>query len=47
MPIRWSKCIQAAGDYFEGEGYPFDPEDLPEASDSEEEAGSSDSSDDV
>ncbi len=46
MPIRWSKCCNAEGEYFEGTNTPFSPEDLPsedaESTDSEETTDSSD-----
>ncbi len=36
LPVHWSKCVQADGEYFEGQGVPFDPEDLPQETDSED-----------
>ncbi len=29
MPIWWSKCVQARGEYFEGSGIPHNPDHLP------------------
>ncbi len=44
LPIRWSKCCSAGGDYFEGTNTTFNPEDLP-AEDAEASQDSDDSSD--
>ncbi len=35
MPVRWSKCVSAAGEYFEGGSYCYNPEDLPHNTSSE------------
>ncbi len=43
MPVRWSKCCNAEGEYFEGTNTSFSPEDLP-AEDAEQ-SDSDDSSD--
>ncbi len=43
LPVCWAKCVQAGGDYFEGDGLQV-PDFMVEISDSEqEEASSSDS----
>ncbi len=43
MPVRWSKCCNAGGEYFEGTNTPFSPEDLP--AESAEDSDSDESSD--
>ena len=40
LPVRWSKCVQAKGEYFEGQGIPFDPEDLPLETESDSDSDS-------
>ncbi len=35
MPVRWSKCVSAEGEYFEGRSYNYNPEDLPHNTSSE------------
>ncbi len=46
MPVCWSKCVSAGGEYFEGGSHPVNLEDLPvntsdeETPDSDSEAGS-------
>ncbi len=44
LPIRWAKCIQAGGDYFEGDGLQV-PDFMVEVSESESEEDSSSDSD--
>ncbi len=35
MPVRWSKCVEAQGEYFEGSNHQFNPADLPPDNSSE------------
>lgn len=47
LPVCWSKCVQSAGEYFKGQGVPFNPEDLPQEIESEDDGSSSDAFSDV
>ncbi len=40
MPLRWSKCLQANGESFEGGNHQYDPQDLPHGSSSESDSDS-------
>ncbi len=35
MAVRWSKCVEADGEYFEGRNIPFNPDHLPQDSSSD------------
>ncbi len=43
MPIRWSKCCSAGGEYFEGSNHTYDPADLPPESAEDSEQSEEDS----
>ncbi len=40
MPVQWSKCVEAQGEYFEGTNHQFNPEDLPQETSSDSDSES-------